>query len=84
MKLAYKLHDMLESENIEVMLDDRKERPGVKFKDADLIGYPLRITLGAKSAQAGEVEIKIRRSGEIILCPASETVNTVQSLLGEL
>ena len=48
---------------IEVLLDDRKERPGVKFKDADLLGIPLRITVG-KRAPEGIVEYKLRRDDE--------------------
>lgn len=48
----------------EVILDDREERPGIKFKDADLIGVPLRITLGEKKVARGKVELKNRRSGE--------------------
>ena len=46
------------------MFDDRKERAGVKFKDADLIGYPLRITVGPKAVNEGLVEVKVRRTGE--------------------
>src|ERR1019366_1535623 len=52
--------DALEAAGVEVLWDDRDERPGVKFKDADLIGIPLRITLGAKGLAAGQVELKPR------------------------
>ena len=58
--LAEHIHDQLEKAGIEVLLDDRKERPGVKFKDADLLGIPLRITVG-KRAPEGIVEYKLRR-----------------------
>ena len=58
--LADKIHDELEKAGVEVLLDDRKERPGVKFKDADLLGIPLRITVG-KKAPEGIVEYKLRR-----------------------
>jgi prolyl-tRNA synthetase len=54
------LHDGLEAAGVEVLWDDRDERPGVKFKDADLIGIPLRLTLGAKGLAAGTVELKPR------------------------
>jgi prolyl-tRNA synthetase len=60
MKLAVQFYNELSSQGVEVILDDRDERPGVKFKDADLIGFPLRIALGEKSLAKGEVEIKPR------------------------
>lgn len=50
----------LEAAGIEVLVDDRDERPGVKFKDADLIGVPLRVTIGGKSLKSGHVELKAR------------------------
>lgn len=50
---------------MEVVLDDRGERAGVKFKDADLIGYPLRVTVGAKALARGNVEVKVRATGEM-------------------
>ena len=53
----------LQQEGIEVLLDDRDERPGVKFKDADLIGIPYRITIGKRFAQEGEVEVRTRKDG---------------------
>jgi prolyl-tRNA synthetase len=60
MKLAVQFHDELSTRGIEVILDDRDDRPGVKFKDADLIGFPFRIGIGEKSLAKGEVEIKPR------------------------
>jgi prolyl-tRNA synthetase len=54
----------LESGGIEVLLDDRDERPGIKFKDADLIGIPLRVTVGKKVAERGTVDIRVRKTGE--------------------
>lgn len=57
---ARTLCDSLEAGGIEVLWDDRDERPGVKFKDADLIGIPLRVTIGAKGLAAGHVELKLR------------------------
>ncbi len=62
-KYANELHDRLETLGIEVLLDDRDERAGVKFNDMDLIGIPLRITIGKKFTD-GYVEVKNRRSGE--------------------
>ena len=57
---AQKLHDDLEAQGIEVLWDDRDERPGVKFKDADLVGIPLRVTVGGKGLAAGNFELKPR------------------------
>jgi prolyl-tRNA synthetase len=57
---ARALHDGLEAAGVEVLWDDRDERPGVKFKDADLIGIPLRVTIGAKGLATGNVELKPR------------------------
>ena len=57
---AKKLYDALLAQGIEVLWDDRDERPGVKFKDADLLGMPLRITIGAKSLANGNIELKAR------------------------
>ena len=57
---AQKLHDALEAEGVEVLWDDRDERPGVKFKDADLLGVPLRVTIGGKGLAQGGVELKPR------------------------
>lgn len=62
--LAEEVYSELKQARIEVLLDDRKERAGVKFKDADLIGYPIRITVGPKAVSEDAIEVKIRRSGE--------------------
>lgn len=62
------------------MLDDRDDRPGVKFKDADLIGIPIRIGLGEKSLANGEVEIK-RRGGEMTLAKTGEALANVLELV---
>lgn len=59
-----RLYSELQDEGIEVLLDDRDARPGVKFKDADLIGIPIRVTLGKKSLQENKVEVKFRGEKE--------------------
>lgn len=59
---------------IEVLLDDRDERPGIKFKDADLVGIPLRVTVGARGLQDGVVELNIRTSGEQSVVPLGKIV----------
>ncbi|MDL2216815.1 proline--tRNA ligase, partial [Desulfovibrio sp. OttesenSCG-928-M14] len=61
---AEALLPLLKAEGLDVLLDDRDERPGVKFKDADLVGAPIQLVLGAKSHARGVVEAKDRRSGE--------------------
>jgi prolyl-tRNA synthetase len=60
MQLAEKLYAELSARGVEVILDDRDERPGFKFKDSELIGFPIRVGLGEKSLAKGEVELKIR------------------------
>ena len=54
----------LKAAGVDVLLDDRKERAGVKFKDCDLIGYPLRITVGPKAVEEGTIELRVRKTGE--------------------
>jgi len=78
---AEKIYQELLTKGIEVVLDDRKERPGVKFKDADLIGYPLRITVGSKSLAEGKVEIKTRATGEIEYVDMGQAAAFVQEKL---
>jgi len=80
MTLAEKLYADLSAKGIEVIIDDRDERPGVKFKDADLVGFPLRIGIGEKSLAKGEVELKIR-GGELIPIKPDAAVAKVQELL---
>jgi prolyl-tRNA synthetase len=70
-----------EGNGIEVLWDDRDERPGVKFKDADLIGCPVRIVIGSKSFKKGEGEIRIRRSGDQSRAPLEELTARVEELL---
>ena len=60
MKLAEKFYAELSAKNVDVILDDRDERPGVKFKDSELVGFPIRIGIGEKSLAKSEVEIKPR------------------------
>ena len=78
---ADELYRELMTENIEVLYDDREETPGVKFKDADLIGIPLRVTLGEKNLKKGLVEIKKRRTGEILLVRKEEAISKVKEMI---
>jgi len=80
---AEQLYRSLLTEGIEVLYDDREETPGVKFKDADLIGIPLRVTLGEKNLKKGLVEIKKRRTGEISLVKKDEAVSKIRELIDQ-
>ena len=84
MAMAEKVYRELTTAGIEVVLDDREDRSGVKFKDADLIGYPLRITVGPKALKENCVEVKVRRSKESLLLPLDEYVDGVTRLLDGL
>lgn len=79
-KLALSVESNLQEAGLETLLDDRKERAGVKFADSDLIGIPIRVTIGKKAAE-GIVEVKIRKTGETIEVREDELVNTIQILL---
>ena len=84
MEVGERIYDALVAAKIDVILDDRDERPGVKFKDADLIGFPYRITVGPKGIASGHVELKCRRDGEVtdvLIERAAETVE--ESVLAE-
>jgi prolyl-tRNA synthetase len=80
-RAADEIYDQLVGQGVDVFYDDRDERPGVKFKDADLIGIPVRVAVGAKSLAEGKVEVSLRRDREKILVPAGEAVAKVAELL---
>jgi prolyl-tRNA synthetase len=80
---ATRIHDELQSSGIDVLLDDRDERPAVKFKDADLIGVPLRLTLGARGLKEGKIEVKWRTEAEPTLVALDEAVDHVRRLVDE-
>jgi len=79
--VAVELYQELARNGIEVLLDDRDERPGVKFKDADLIGIPLRVTIGGKGLAKGVVEQRRRRDGKVEELPLSEAAGQVCALI---
>jgi len=84
MKLAEKIYADLTAQGVDVILDDRDDRPGVKFKDSELVGFPLRIGLGEKSLAKGEVEFKAR-GGQLVLVKAEEAVvKVLEYLAGSL
>ena len=78
--LAAEIYDKLNDAGAEVLLDDRKERPGVKFKDADLLGIPVRITVG-RGAADGMVEYKLRRDAEKEEISAEESIKRAVELI---
>ena len=80
MKLAEKFYSELTARGVEVILDDRNERPGVKFKDADLVGFPIRLGIGEKSLAKGEVEIK-PRGGALQPVKTEAAIEAVMKLL---
>jgi prolyl-tRNA synthetase len=79
--LADKLHDELEAAGVEVLLDDRGERPGVMFADLELIGIPHRITIGDRSLKEGNVEYQARRDGTATAVPVAEIAAFVKGKL---
>jgi prolyl-tRNA synthetase len=81
MAAAEEIYLQLEKNGIEVLFDDRDERPGIKFKDNDLIGIPLRIVVGSKGLAEGKVELKIRSTGEVTSIPIEEAASTVTRLI---
>jgi prolyl-tRNA synthetase len=80
LKIATEIYEKLSALGIEVVLDDRTDRAGVKFKDADLIGFPIRITVG-KTISEGLVEFKTRKDGEMVKIPVSEAIKKCQEIL---
>lgn len=80
-EVAEVLYSQLQRAGIETLYDDRDERAGVKFKDADLLGLPLRMTVGTRTIREGMVDVKIRKTGKEEQIPLSEAVSTVRTLL---
>jgi prolyl-tRNA synthetase len=80
MKMAERLYAELSAAGVEVIIDDREERPGVKFKDADLVGFPIRVGVGEKSLAKGEVELKLR-GGALTPIKPDQVVGRIKELL---
>ncbi len=81
LNIAEKIYTELKDKGVDVLLDDRKERAGVKFKDADLIGYPLRITVGPKAVDEDSVELKVRRNGDMVNVSGAEAATRAVEML---
>jgi len=84
MDTATKIYDDLCEEGIEVLLDDRDQRPGFKFKDADLIGIPIRITVGKRLKETGELEIKLRSKSDTHHTKPEEITTEINNLMDSL
>jgi prolyl-tRNA synthetase len=83
MQIAERCYSELEAAGVDCLFDDRDQRPGFKFKDADLIGIPLRLVIGGKGLKEGNVEIKWRTSANPDKIPVDQAVATVQRMLSE-
>lgn len=80
---ACEIHRALEEAGVETVLDDRDERAGVKFKDADLIGFPIRVTVGKKYTESGQVEFRLRKDKQVELLTAEACVRRAASMVSE-
>ena len=85
-QLAYaeEIYEELRAAGIDVLLDDRRERAGVKFNDCDLIGYPVRIAIGPKTIENGSIEVKLRRTGELVNFARDTYLKGVRDMLAAL
>lgn len=81
---AEEIYEELHAAGVDVLLDDRRERAGVKFNDCDLIGYPVRIAIGPKTIENGTIEVKIRKSGELVNFARDTYLKGVQDMLAAL
>ena len=82
--MAERVYRELSEAGFEVMLDDREERPGVKFKDADLLGVPIRVTVGALLGREGKVEVRTRRDRQDVAVAPDGVVSAVRDLARSL
>jgi prolyl-tRNA synthetase len=80
-RTAERLHDELESAGVDVLLDDRDARPGFKFNDADLIGFPIRVVVGKRGLADGIVELRDRHTGEVQKIPPENAANVVAEMV---
>jgi prolyl-tRNA synthetase len=82
-EVAEQLHADLEAAGVEVLLDDRDERPGVKFKDCDLLGLPLRVVVGAKALAQGTAEVRHRRAAANTMIPLPDLIPYLRDQIGQ-
>jgi prolyl-tRNA synthetase len=83
METAGKLYKGLNDNSLDVLFDDRDERPGVKFKDADLIGIPVHVIIGEKSLKDNLIEVKIRRTKEAFKVQLEDAVSSILKIVHE-
>ena len=85
-QLAYaeEIYEELRAAGVDVLLDDRRERAGVKFNDCDLIGYPVRIAIGPKTIENGSIEVKVRRTGALVNFARDTYLKGMQDMLAAL
>ena len=81
--LAKQLGAVAEKAGADVLIDDREERPGIKFKDADLIGIPMRIVIGSKGLKDGVIEVKVRGQKDVQKIPVTEAEARITALVRE-
>ena len=80
-RVADELYKALLEAGVEVLYDDRDESPGIKFKDADLIGIPIRVTVGPRGLKKGIVEIRRRRDGHTVSVPVAEAMENTKEMI---
>jgi len=83
-KFCDTLYQKIQNINIEILFDDRDVSPGIKFKEADLIGIPIQIIVGQKNFKYKKVEFKIRKTGERIICNFEEIEKTLKEIIDKL
>jgi prolyl-tRNA synthetase len=81
---AERIYRELGERGIDAVLDDREERAGVKFADADLVGYPVQVVVGSRGLEGGTVDLKVRATGERSKTPLAEASRAVADLLGQV
>jgi prolyl-tRNA synthetase len=81
---AERIYRELMDHGIEVLLDDRDERAGIKFNDADLLGVPLRVTVGERGIQNGKVEFKLRAESKSVSVPVQDATGLLQARVKDL
>jgi prolyl-tRNA synthetase len=83
-EVAEKIYKHLLDDNVDVLIDDRDERAGVKFTDADLLGVPVRVTVGLRGVKNGQVEIKLRAESESVDVPVKDAPAFIKEKIKDL
>ncbi len=80
-KIAEEIYDGLMQDGVDVLLDDRDERPGIKFKDADLVGIPIRVTVGKNAVKDNKIDVKRRKTGEVQEIPVENAAAAIKDII---